>query len=99
MGRNRIVVGAVGDDGRLRDVARELRDAGHEVVFVGGRQTPAQLARTAVAEDASHLVVDADADADELDALARECAALGASDIVVGPWCDAIDAAAPRLSG
>jgi methylmalonyl-CoA mutase C-terminal domain/subunit len=97
MARNRIVVGAVGDDDRLREAARGLRDAGHEVVLVGGRQTPAQLARTAVAEDASHLVVEGDAD--QLAALARECAALGASDIVVGPWCDAIDAATPRLSG
>ena len=97
MARNRIVVGAVGDDDRLREAARRLRDAGHEVVFVGGRQTPAQLARTAVAEDASHLVVDGDAD--NLVALARECAALGAADVVVDRWCDAIDAAAPRLSG
>lgn len=56
----RIVVGASGDDAAARATARRLRDAGHEVVFVGGQQSPAHLVRTAIAEDATRIVVDAD---------------------------------------
>jgi methylmalonyl-CoA mutase cobalamin-binding subunit len=56
----RIVVGACGGDEIARATARRLRDAGHEVIFVGGGQTPEALVRTAVAEDASSIVVDAD---------------------------------------
>lgn len=56
----RIVVGASGDDDTARTMARRLRDAGHEVIFVGGQQTPAHLVRTAIAEDATRIVVDAD---------------------------------------
>jgi methylmalonyl-CoA mutase C-terminal domain/subunit len=63
MARNRIVVGAVEDDEAVRLVARRLRDEGHEVVFVGGHQTPEQLVATAVAEDAYLIVVDAEDDA------------------------------------
>lgn len=60
MVRERIVVGATGDDSAARREARRLRDAGHEVVFVGGGQSAEQLVRAAVAEDATRLVVDAD---------------------------------------
>ena len=67
MARDRIVVGSFGDDGDVRHVARRLRDAGHEVVLVGGGQSPEQLLRTAVAEDASRIVVDGD----HVDALAH----------------------------
>lgn len=75
MTRERIIVGATGDDASARSMARQLRDAGHEVVFVGGGQTAAHLVRAAVAEDASRIMIDADPEVvDELRAL---CAALG----------------------
>lgn len=61
MVRERIVVGATGDDTRARVEARRLRDAGQEVVLVGGGQTPEHLLRAVVAEDATGLVVDTDA--------------------------------------
>jgi methylmalonyl-CoA mutase C-terminal domain/subunit len=83
MAADRIVVGAIADDSRARSAARTLRDAGHEVVFVGGGQTTEQLARTAVAEDAVRIVVDADAGA--LRGLLEACAALDAADIAVEP--------------
>lgn len=60
MAGERIVVGATGDDEGAREAARRLRDGGHEIVYVGGRQTPEQLVRAAIAEDAVQLVVDAD---------------------------------------
>lgn len=60
MVRNRIVVGATGTDEPVRRTARRLRDEGHEVVFVGGGQTPEQLVATCVAEDAARIVVDTD---------------------------------------
>jgi methylmalonyl-CoA mutase C-terminal domain/subunit len=81
MPSERVVVGAAGDDETSRATARTLRDAGHEVVFVGGRQTPEHLARTAVAEDATRIVLHAD---DEAAARVRDlCAELGAADVVV----------------
>ena len=83
MASDRIVVGATADDVRARTVARRLRDAGHEIVFVGGDQSPDQLARTAVAEDARRLVVDADAAS--LERVREACAHFGAADIVVEP--------------
>ncbi|MCW2789449.1 MAG: hypothetical protein JWP56_1752 [Aeromicrobium sp.] len=79
----RVVVGAAGEDDRARLAARRLRDHGHEIVFVGAHQSPQQLARTAVAEDAGRIVVDADTRAVEQITLA--CAELGAPDIVVEP--------------
>ena len=93
MGNSRVVVGAVADDTRARAAARRLRDAGREVVFVGGQQTVEQLARTAVAEDAAQIV--ADADADDLRRLVDACRALDAADIAVDTvesWCDVSDA-------
>jgi len=60
MGSWRIVVGATGDGNGIFAAARTLRDAGREVVLVGGDQTAEQLIRAAVAEDADELVVDAD---------------------------------------
>jgi methylmalonyl-CoA mutase C-terminal domain/subunit len=83
MASDRIVVGATADDVRARTVARRLRDAGHEIVFVGGDQSPDQLARTAVAEDAVRLVVDADPAG--LGRVVEACARLDASDVVVEP--------------
>lgn len=82
MSVERIVVGAIGDDAAMRTVAREMRDAGHEVVFVGGHQTPEQLVRTAVAEDAARIIID-DPTTEAMDRVAAACAAHDADDIVV----------------
>ena len=51
----RIIVATPGLDGHDRGakvVARALRDAGFEVIYTGIRQTPEQIAETAVQEDA-----------------------------------------------
>jgi methylmalonyl-CoA mutase, C-terminal domain len=51
----RIVVAKPGLDGHDRGakvVARALRDAGFEVIYTGLRQTPEQIAETAIQEDA-----------------------------------------------
>ncbi|MFN2465495.1 MAG: cobalamin B12-binding domain-containing protein [Candidatus Dormibacteria bacterium] len=51
----RIVLAKVGLDGHdrgIKVVARALRDAGFEVIYVGLRQTPAMLVEAAVQEDA-----------------------------------------------
>lgn len=50
----RILIAKPGLDGHDRGakvIARVLRDAGHEVVYSGLHQTPAQIAETAVQED------------------------------------------------
>ena len=54
----RIVVAKPGLDGHDRGakvVARALRDAGMEVVYTGLHQTPEQVVRTALAEDADAI--------------------------------------------
>ena len=54
-GRIRVVVAKPGLDGHDRGakvVARALRDAGMEVIYTGLHQTPEQIVRTALAEDA-----------------------------------------------
>jgi methylmalonyl-CoA mutase C-terminal domain/subunit len=51
----RVVVAKPGLDGHDRGakvVARALRDAGFEVIYTGLRQTPEQIAETAIQEDA-----------------------------------------------
>ena len=51
--RARILIGKVGLDGHdvgARVVARALADAGMEVIYVGLRQTPEQIVRTAIEE-------------------------------------------------
>lgn len=53
-GRLSVLVAKPGLDGHDRGakvVARALRDAGMEVVYLGIRQTPAEIAAVAVAED------------------------------------------------
>lgn len=53
--RYRVIVAKPGLDGHDRGakvVARALRDAGFEVVYTGLRQTPEQIAETAIQEDA-----------------------------------------------
>jgi methylmalonyl-CoA mutase, C-terminal domain len=54
----RVVVAKPGLDGHDRGakvVARALRDAGIEVIYTGLHQTPAQIAETAVQEDADAI--------------------------------------------
>jgi methylmalonyl-CoA mutase C-terminal domain/subunit len=50
----RILIAKPGLDGHDRGakvIARALRDAGHEVIYSGLHQTPAQIAETAIEED------------------------------------------------
>jgi methylmalonyl-CoA mutase, C-terminal domain len=52
--RLRILIAKPGLDGHDRGakvVARALRDAGHEVIYTGLRQTPEQVAAAAIQED------------------------------------------------
>jgi methylmalonyl-CoA mutase C-terminal domain/subunit len=52
----RVVMAKPGLDGHDRGakvVARALRDAGHEVIYTGLHQSPAQIVATAIQEDAS----------------------------------------------
>ena len=54
----RVVVAKVGLDGHDRGakiIARALRDAGMEVIYTGLHQTPEQIVRTALAEDADAI--------------------------------------------
>lgn len=80
---HRVVVGSIGDDERARTAARRLRDEGQEVVYAGADQTPEQLVRTAVAEDATAILVDGDAES--LAEVADLCAELDAGDVAVTP--------------
>lgn len=79
----RVILGSVGDDEQARRSAHQLRDEGQEVVYAGGGQTPDQLVRTAIAEDAAAIVVDGDAES--LARIADLCVELGAAEIVVTP--------------
>ncbi len=87
MVRQRVVLGAIGDPQRAAQAARQLRDGGREVIYVGGEQTPEQLVRTSIAEDASAIVVDGDAES--LARIADLCAELGADGVVVTPLDEA----------
>src|SRR3954469_11489914 len=54
VGRPRVLVAKIGLDGHDRGakvVAMHLRDAGYEVIYLGIRQTPEQIAAVAVSED------------------------------------------------
>ncbi|MGC9105337.1 MAG: cobalamin B12-binding domain-containing protein [Thermoprotei archaeon] len=56
----KVIVAKVGLDGHDRGakvVARALKDAGMEVVYTGLRQTPEQVVKTAVQEDADVIGV------------------------------------------
>lgn len=79
--RLRILVAKVGLDGHdrgARVVARLLRDMGHEVIYLGRRQSPESVARTAQDEDVDVVGLSvlsgthADAATAVLDALRRE---------------------------
>ena len=47
--------GLDGHDPGAKVVARALRDAGHEVIYTGIRQTPEMIAETALQEDADMI--------------------------------------------
>jgi methylmalonyl-CoA mutase, C-terminal domain len=84
----RVVVAKPGLDGHDRGakvVARALRDAGFEVIYTGLHQTPAQIAETAVQEDADAigLSVLSGAHMTLFTAVLEELAARDASDIRV----------------
>lgn len=84
----RVVVAKPGLDGHDRGakvVARALRDAGIEVVYTGLHQTPAQVAQTAVQEDADAvgLSVLSGAHMTLFAEVLEQLRALGADDIVV----------------
>jgi methylmalonyl-CoA mutase cobalamin-binding domain/chain len=83
MVRQRVVLGAIGDGEGARKAARRLRDEGREVVYVGGDQTPEQLVRTLIAEDAATIMVDGDAES--VARIVQLCAELGAGDVSVTP--------------
>ena len=56
----RVVVAKAGLDGHDRGakvVARALRDAGMEVIYIGVHQTPEQVVETALQEDADAIGV------------------------------------------
>lgn len=58
MKKTRVLIAKPGLDGHDRGakvVARALRDAGMEVIYTGIRQTPQQIANTAVQEDVDYL--------------------------------------------
>ena len=83
MVKQRVVLGSIGDDERAGAMARRLRDEGQEIVYVGGHQTPEQLARTVIAEDATMILVDGDDGS--VARIAELCRELGAEDVVVTP--------------
>lgn len=84
----RIVVAKPGLDGHDRGakvVARALRDAGFEVVYTGLHQTPAQIAETAVQEDADAIGISVLSGAHQVlfDELMQELRNRQADDILV----------------
>ena len=83
MVRQRVVLGSIGDDGEARRAAKRLRDEGQEVVFVGGDQSPEQLVRALIAEDAASILVDGDATS--VARIRDLCVELGAGDVPVTP--------------
>ncbi len=50
--RTRVIIAEPGHDRGAEVIARALRDAGMEVVYTGQHQTPEQIVRAAVQEDA-----------------------------------------------
>lgn len=84
----RVVVAKPGLDGHDRGakiIARALRDAGMEVIYTGLHQTAAQVAETAVQEDADAvgLSILSGAHMTLFKAVKDELAARGADDIVL----------------
>lgn len=88
MGMRRILIAKPGLDGHDRGakvIARALRDAGHEVIYSGLHQTPAQIAETAVQEDVDAVGLSSlsGAHLSLFPKVVAELAARGAADIVV----------------
>ena len=84
----RIILAKVGLDGHdrgIKVVARALRDAGFEVIYIGLRQTPAMVVEAAVQEDARLIGVSLHSGAHMtlLPAVMEELKSRGAEDIVV----------------
>jgi len=84
----RIVMGKVGLDGHDRGVkvvARALRDAGFEVIYVGLRQTPEMIVEAAIQEDAQviGLSIHSGAHMTLIPAVLEELKKKGAGDIIV----------------
>ncbi len=84
----RILIAKPGLDGHDRGakvIARTLRDAGHEVIYSGLHQTPAQIAETAVQEDVDAVGLSSlsGAHLSLFPAVVEELASRGAADIVV----------------
>ncbi len=84
----RILIAKPGLDGHDRGakvIARALRDAGHEVIYSGLHQTPAQIAETAVQEDVDAVGLSSLSGAHMalFPKVVEELAARGASDILV----------------
>ena len=84
----RIILAKVGLDGHdrgIKVVARALRDAGFEVIYIGLRQTPAMVVEAAVQEDARLIGVSLHSGAHMtlLPALMEELRSKGAEDIMV----------------
>lgn len=84
----RIILAKVGLDGHdrgIKVVARALRDAGFEVIYIGLRQTPAMVVEAAVQEDARLIGVSLHSGAHMtlLPALMDELHRQGADDIMV----------------
>ena len=84
----RIILAKVGLDGHdrgIKVVARALRDAGFEVIYIGLRQTPAMVVEAAVQEDARLIGVSLHSGAHMtlLPAVMEELRRKGAEDIMV----------------
>jgi methylmalonyl-CoA mutase C-terminal domain/subunit len=94
----KVIVAKLGLDGHDRGakvIARALKDAGFEVVYTGIRQSPEQVARAAVEEDADVIGVSilSGAHIHHVRALIEKLRELGAEDIpvVVGGTIPVVD--------
>lgn len=84
----RILIAKPGLDGHDRGakvIARALRDAGHEVIYSGLHQTPAQIAETALQEDVDAVGLSSLSGAHKtlFPQVVAELASRGLSDVVV----------------
>lgn len=77
--------GLDGHDRGAKIIARALRDAGMEVIYTGLHQTPAQVAQTAVQEDADAvgLSILSGAHMTLFKAVKEELAQRGADDVIL----------------
>ncbi|MGC9071766.1 MAG: cobalamin B12-binding domain-containing protein [Acidilobus sp.] len=94
----KVIVAKLGLDGHDRGakvIARALKDEGFEVVYTGIRQTPEQVARAAVEEDADVIGISilSGAHVHHIKALMDKLKELGAEDIpvVVGGTIPIVD--------